>query len=249
MSIYGEGKYNCNNCGEHFPKFRKKTDLDNKLWEYKCENCRSELIPLPTDEEKPLDSTSLYAMSKKHQERMGLLIGKEYGINTTALRFFNVYGSRQSLSNPYTGVCAIFCSNLLSGNPPIIFEDGLQTRDLINVKDICQALVLAMEKAKAKGNYFNVGTGRAISIKKIAEILIEKIKPGVKSLITNEYRAGDIRHCFADVTKIKKKLGFELKFSFEDGIEEFIKWIKLQVGKVNDNSRKAYNELKEKRLI
>ncbi len=249
MSIYGEGKYNCESCGYVFPQFRDNHDLEKGIWEYKCKNCGKELIPVPTDELKPLDSTSIYAMSKKHQEKMSLLIGDTYGIDTVALRFFNVYGSRQALSNPYTGVCAIFCSNLLAGNPPFIFEDGLQSRDFINVKDVCQALILAMKIEGAKGNAFNVGTGIPITINNIAQILTQKINPKLKPIITNKYRAGDIRHCFADISKFKEKSGFEPKTSFKQGIEELIQWVKLQVGKVQDKSRNAFEELKNKGLI
>ncbi len=249
MSIYGEGKYKCESCGNMYPKFREINDLKSGFWEFKCKNCGKHLTPLPTDEEKPLDSTSIYAMSKKHQEKMSLLIGETYGIDTTALRLFNVYGSRQALSNPYTGVCAIFCSNLLCGNPPFIFEDGFQSRDFVNVKDICQASLLSMEKPQAKGEIFNVGTGEPITIKSIAEILTQKINPEKKPIITNKYRAGDIRHCYSDITKIKQKLGYQPKTSFEDGIEELIKWVKSQVGKVEDKSKKALEELKRRGLV
>lgn len=249
MSIYGEGKYKCESCGDMYPKLREINDLKADFWEFKCKNCGKQLTPLPTDEEKPLDSTSIYAMSKKHQEKMSLLIGETYGIDTTALRLFNVYGSRQALSNPYTGVCAIFCSNLLSGNPPLIFEDGLQSRDFVNVKDICQSLFLSMEKPQAKGEIFNVGTGEPITIKSIAEILTQKINPEIKPIITNKYRAGDIRHCVSDITKITQKLGYKPKISFEDGIEELIQWVKSQVGKVEDKSRKALEELKRRGLV
>ena len=249
MSIYGEGKYKCESCGYVFPQFRDNYDLEKGIWEYKCKGCGKELIPVPTDELKPLDSTSIYAMSKKHQEKISLLIGDTYGIDTTALRFFNVYGSRQALSNPYTGVCAIFCSNLLAGNPPIIFEDGFQSRDFVNVKDVCQALKIAMKIKGAKGNAFNVGTGNPITINSIAQILTQKINPKLKPIITNKYRAGDIRHCFADISKFKEKSGFEPKMSFKQGIEELIQWVKLQVGKVQDKSRNAFEELKNKGLI
>ena len=249
MSIYGEGKYKCESCGYMYPKLREIKDLKSGFWEFKCKSCGKQLTPLPTDEKKPLDSTSIYAMSKKDQEQMSLLIGETYGIDTTALRLFNVYGSRQALSNPYTGVCAIFCSNLLCKNPPLIFEDGLQSRDFVNVKDICQSLILSMEKSQAKGEIFNVGTGEPITIKTIAEILTQKINPEKKPIITNKYRPGDIRHCYSDITKIKQKLGYKPKISFENGIEELIQWVKSQVGKVEDKSRKAFEELKRRGLI
>ena len=161
-------------------------------------------------------------MSKNHQEKMSLLIGETYGIDTTSLRFFLVYGSRQSLSYPYTGVLSIFCSNLLSGNSPIIFEDGQQTRDFINVKDVCQALNLSMGKTSAKGEFFDVGTGNPLKIRSVADTLIAKINPEIKPIITNNYRVGDIGHCYVDISKIKKKLEFQPKISFEDVLEELI---------------------------
>ena len=248
-TIYCEGAYKCESCGYRYPKFREKKDLENKIWELKCKSCGRQLIPIPTNEEKPLNPTSIYAMSKKHQEKMSLLIGKTYGIDITALRLFLGYGSRQALSNPYTGVLAIFCSNLLCGNPPIIFEDGLQTRDFVNVKDICQALILSMQKPQAKGKVFNVGTGIPVSIKKIAETLIQKINPEVKPIIINKFRVGDVRHCYSDISKIKNELGYKPKISIEDGIEELIQWVKSKDRKVIDKSRKALEELKNKNLI
>ena len=248
-TIYGEGKYRCESCGYIYPKFRKKEDLEKGIWEFKCNRCGKQLISVPTDENTVLNPTSIYAMSKEHQEKMSLLIGKTYGIDTTPLRCFLVYGSRQALSNPYTGVLTIFSTNLLSGNPPIIFEDGMQTRDFVNVKDVCQALILAMENSKAKGEIFNVGTGIPMTIKTIAHTLINKLNPEIKPIITNKYRTGDLRHCYADISKIKQKLGYQPKISFEGGIEELIQWVKSQVGKFEDRSQIALNELKNKGLL
>jgi len=249
MSIYGEGKYECDSCGVKYPQFRKDDNLKKGKWEHYCTDCNKELKPIPTDEEKPLDSTSIYAMSKKHQEKMSLLIGKTYGINTTALRFFNVYGSRQALSNPYTGVCAIFSSNLLNGNSPMIFEDGLQTRDFISVKDICNSIILSMKMKSAEGEVFNVGTGIATTIKNLAELLCEKINPNISPKILHTYRPGDIRHCIADISKIRSKLEFRPEVSLNNGIEQLIQWVKLQRGKVTDKSREALEELKTKGLL
>ena len=248
-TIYGEGKYKCESCGNIFPKFRQIEDLKKGFWEFKCKKCGKQLIPVSSDELTPLNPSSIYAMSKDYQEKMTLLIGKTYGIDTTVLRFFLVYGSRQSLSNPYTGVLSIFCTNLLCGNQPLIFEDGLQTRDFVNVKDVCQALILAMEKPQAKGEIFNVGTGIPLTIKKISDTLVTRINPKIKPIITNKYRAGDIRHCYADISKIKHVLGFQPKISFEDGIEELIWWVKSQIGNFEDKSEIALEELKNKGLF
>lgn len=249
MSTYGEGAYKCSNCGEISPNLREIRQLEKKDWELNCPNCDQKIEPIPTREDKPQDCTSIYALTKKEQEKMCLLIGDTYGINTTALRLFNVYGSRQALSNPYTGVCAIFSSRLLNNNPPIIYEDGNQTRDFVHVKDICQSFILAMEKKNSIGEIFNVGGGKPISIKYIAEILSKYINPDIKPTITNKYRYGDIRHCFADISKISTDLGYKPTIKFEEGIKELIEWVKTQRGKVKDKYSAANNELKEKGLI
>jgi len=248
-TIYGEGRSNCNKCGIIFPKIRTLDQLKRKDWELNCPNCGSKMEPLFTDEDTPFNSSSIYALSKQAQEQMGLLIGNTYGINTTILRFFLVYGPRQALSNPYTGVCAIFISRLLNGKAPIIFEDGLQSRDFVNVKDVCQALILAMENNASKGEIFNVGTGMPITIREVAENITEKINPKVKPIYNHQYRIGDIRHCVADISKIKIKLGYKPTISFKDGIDEVIEWIKPQLGAIQDYSQRAITELKEKGLL
>jgi len=192
MSIYGEGKYECPVHGVVYPRLRSSEQLATGDWELHClvpvaspksqvagrksqvanRTCGLSLMPLPTDEEKPLFPTSIYAITKKDQEEMCLAVGRAYGIPTVALRYFNVYGSRQALSNPYTGVAAIFSSRLLNGKPPVIFEDGLQSRDFVHVSDIVQANLLAMERDEADYDVFNVGTGRAMTILDVANALI-----------------------------------------------------------------------------
>ncbi|MBY9008350.1 MAG: GDP-mannose 4,6-dehydratase, partial [Candidatus Lokiarchaeota archaeon] len=168
---------------------------------------------------------------------------------TTVLRFFLVYGPRQALSNPYTGVCSIFSSRLFNNKPPIIFEDGLQSRDFVNVKDVCQALTLSMNKIEANGEIFNVASGEPITINEVANIITKKINPNLKPIYSKEYRIGDIRHCLADISKIKTKLGYTPTVSFKKGINDVIEWIKPQIGTITDDSQKAINELKEKGLL
>ncbi len=248
-TVYGEGKSQCTKCGVVFPKLRTLEQLKNKDWELYCPKCGLKIKPLLTDEETPFNSSSIYALSKQAQEQTGLLIGDTYGINTTVLRFFLVYGPRQALSNPYTGVCSIFSSRLFNGKSPIIFEDGLQSRDFVNVKDVCQALTLSMNKNKAKGEIFNVASGDPITIKEVANIITKKINPKLKPIYNNEYRIGDIRHCLADISKIKQKLGYTPTVKFKDGIDEVLEWIKPQIGNIQDDSQKAINELKEKGLL
>ena len=248
-TVYGEGKASCAKCGIVFPKLRIINQIKNKDWKLQCPKCGSSLNSLLTDEKTLCNPSSIYALSKRVQEEMSLMIGKTYGIDIAILRLFLVYGPRQALSNPYTGVFAIFCTRLLNGKPPIVFEDGLQSRDFVNVKDVCQALLLAMESPVANGEIFNVGTGIPLTIKKVAEIFTEKINPKLKPIYNQQYRVGDIRHCVADISKIKKKLGYEPKISFDQGIEEYINWINKQENKIQDKTEEALAELIEKGLL
>lgn len=247
MSTYGEGSYECGKCGRVRPPLRPVEQMEKKEFELKCPRCGKATKPVPIDEEAKQVCNSIYAITKKDQEGMVLNIGKSYGIPAVALRYFNVYGPRQSLSNPYTGVAAIFLSRIKNDNPPIVYEDGLQTRDFISVHDIVQANMLAMESRNADYEVFNVGTGKPIAIKKIAEILARLYGKDIKPNITNNFRKGDIRHCFADISKIQAKLDFEPKVSFEEGMKELIAW--SRGAKAEDKFEKAAKELKDKGLI
>jgi dTDP-L-rhamnose 4-epimerase len=248
MSIYGEGKYECNGCGVIYPKLRTEEQLKARQWDMACPTCGGTAKPLPTDEGKPLHSTSIYAITKKDQEEMCLTIGRAFGLPTVALRYFNVYGPRQALSNPYTGVCAIFSCRIRNDNPPLIFEDGLQSRDFVSVYDIVSANLLAMEKKRANYEAFNVGTGDPVTIREIAGVLTELYGKKIKPIITNRYREGDIRHCYADISKISK-LGYKPKVEFEEGMEELVEWVNAQPScSVEDRFEKAHKELEKRRL-
>jgi len=247
MSIYGEGSYKCEKCGIVEPKLRSEEQMSKKEWELKCPDCDSILIPTPTKENKKQDTNSIYALTKKNQEEMCLMVGKAFGIPTVALRYFNVYGLRQSLSNPYTGVAAIFMSRIKNNNQPIIYEDGLQTRDFNSVHDIVDANILAMEKSSADYEIFNVGTGNPVSIKQVVETLVRLYGKDIKPVVTNQFRKGDVRHCFADITKIKNKLRFKPKVSFEEGMKELVDWSKNQ--EAVDNFDQATDNLKKRGLI
>jgi len=246
MSIYGEGKYSCAGCGVVYPKLRSLSQLKRGEWEMRCPLCNQEVQSLPTDEDKPLYPTSVYAISKRNQEEMCLTIGRAYNIPTVALRYFNVYGPRQALSNPYTGVAAIFSSRILNNNPPCIFEDGLQSRDFIHVSDIVRANLLAMENEKADYQVFNVGAGRPLTILNIAESLIKNLGSSVDMNIVKKYRVGDIRHCYADISKIRNQLGFQSQVKFEEGIPDLIEWV--QGEEARDQFEKSRRALEEKGL-
>ncbi len=228
MSVYGEGPYECDDCGEVYPKIRSLEQFKRNDWEMKCPNCNVDVKPIPTGEDKPLFPTSIYAVSKRDHEEMFLIIGRAYQIPTVALRFFNVYGPRQALSNPYTGVAAIFSSRLMNAKPPIIFEDGNQARDFIHISDIVQACILAMDKSEGDYQVFNIGTGRKLTVLDVANVLIDKLGFKGESQIVNRFREGDIRHCYADISLAKGVLGYEPKIKFEDGIIDLVNWVKLQ---------------------
>ena len=247
MSLYGEGSYSCSDCGIVYPESRNEAHLKEGLWEMQCPLCGVFVKPHHTDESKVPHPTSVYAISKRNQEEMCLIVGKSYGIPTVALRYFNVYGPRQSLSNPYTGVAAIFMSRLKNNKQPIVYEDGLQSRDFVSVHDIVQANLLAMDKSSADYEVFNVGSGRHVTILEIASILAEKCGKNIKPDVTNKFRKGDIRHCFADISKIRNKLGYQPKISFNQGINELISWSEGVEAK--DMFDSAEEELSKKGLI
>src|ERR1041385_134961 len=228
MSIYGEGKYACEKCGIVTPPLRPAQQLQEKQWEMVCSQCGSELKPIPTDETKPLQCSSIYALSKKDQEEMSLLFGRTYDLPVVALRYFNIYGPRQALSNPYTGVAAIFASRLLNGNPPLVFEDGNQQRDFVSVNDVVQANLLAMEHSGADGKALNIGTGQPISISDVGRVLGTSLHSTIPCKLTDKYRAGDIRHCFADISAAREFLGYKPRVQFSDGVSDLVRWLKSQ---------------------
>jgi dTDP-L-rhamnose 4-epimerase len=228
MSIYGEGEYSCRECGEVAPAPRSTQSLHEKKWEPVCPYCTRAVRPVATRETKPLNCSSIYALSKKDQEEMVLLFGRTYQIPAVALRYFNIYGTRQALSNPYTGVVAIFASRLMNRKPPLVFEDGLQLRDFVHVRDIVQANLLAIEGADADGIPLNIGSGQPISVREIASELAQMLGADVSYEITGKYRAGDIRHCFADICAANRVLGYRPAVRFADGLEELVSWLGSQ---------------------
>jgi dTDP-L-rhamnose 4-epimerase len=246
MSIYGEGAYSCIDCGLVYPALRSHRQLQERKWEMLCPKCGKIAKAIPTSEEKTLYPTSIYATTKRSQEEMCLEVGLAYKLPTTALRYFNVYGPRQSLNNPYTGVAAIFLSRVKNDKPPLVFEDGKQSRDFINVADIVSANLLAMKKEEANYDFFNVGSGKSHSILNIAETIADVCGKELNPRVLNKFRAGDIRHCYADIRKIKEKLGFEPKVPFAKGMQELIEWSESQPAE--DLTGKAQEELKTRGL-
>jgi dTDP-L-rhamnose 4-epimerase len=227
MSIYGEGMYRTSAGLAAFPSVRTGEALAARRWD-DFGIPGGPLQPVPTPEDKPLQPTSIYAISKRDQEEMCLTVGRAYGIPTLALRFFNVYGPRQSLSNPYTGVAAIFASRILNGRSPLIFEDGAQGRDFVHVSDIVQAAVLALSADAAACEAVNIGTGRCTSVLAVAETLIRLFGSPVRPEVVGLSRAGDIRYCVADIGKARRLLGYEPRVAFEAGMQELVGWLATQ---------------------
>ena len=233
MSIYGEGLYRDADGQPFIAGERDLESLKARGWELKDGQGRP-LTPVPTPESKPPALSSVYALSKYDQERLCLMVGRAYGIPTVALRFFNVYGTRQALSNPYTGVLAIFASRLLNGNPPLIFEDGRQMRDFVHVSDVARACRLALERPEASdqvfGQVFNIGSGRQYTVREIARAMGEVLgREAIEPEVTGKYRVGDIRHCVADVTLARRVLGYEPQMPLEQGLVELASWLAGQV--------------------
>ncbi len=246
MSIYGEGLGVTSEGKAISPRERTIKQLNRSDWELKDATGRH-LEPVPTPESKQPALASVYALNKYAQERMSLIIGKAYGIPTVALRFFNVFGPNQALSNPYTGVLAIFAARLLNERSPLVFEDGLQRRDFVHVRDVARACLLALESSHAD-DVFNVGSGRSRTILSVACDLARVMgRPALAPRITGKYRAGDIRHCFADIGKSRDILGFEPRVSFDEGLDELARYLVDQIA--DDHVEKATNELLQRGLV
>src|SRR4051794_18181934 len=207
MSIYGEGAYETRDGRPVEARERTREQVERGDWDPRGPE-REELVPVPTPESKRPALSSVYALTKYDQERLCLLFGDAYDVPTVALRFFNAYGPRQALSNPYTGVLAIFASRLLNDRPPLVYEDGEQRRDFVSVHDVARACRLALTAEQAPGHALNVGSGESVSVLEIADRLAETLGKEIEPELAGKARVGDIRHCFADVKRAEELLGF-----------------------------------------
>src|SRR5215475_15256917 len=247
MSIYGEGAYGRRSgSATVFPELRTHEQLARRHWEL-VEGGEA-LTPLPTAEDKLLQPASIYAINKRDHEEMFLSVGRALGIPTVALRLFNAYGSRQALGNPYTGVAAIFITRLLNDQPPLVFEDGEQKRDFVHVRDVAEAFATVLESDQPVWDAFNVGSGKVFTVNAIAHTLARLLHKNIAPEILGKYRVGDIRHCFADIAKIERVFGVRPKRSFEDGMEELIRWV-ATARKPVDRSERSMTELNDNKLI
>jgi dTDP-L-rhamnose 4-epimerase len=247
MSIYGEGAYLVPSTGKVVaPPPRSHEQLAARRWELSADG--EELAPIATTEEKPLRPASIYAINKRDHEEMFLAVGQALQIPTVALRLFNAYGSRQALSNPYTGVAAIFISRLLNDQPPLVFEDGRQKRDFVHVGDVANAFVTVLESELAVWDVFNVGSGSPIAIAEMASTLARMLDKSIAPEYLGKYRVGDVRHCFADISKIERTFGVRPQRSFDEGMQELISWVSGAKAPV-DRSRASLAELEKQRLL
>ncbi len=247
-SVYGEGKYKSKNQLIQYPKSRKINDLEKGIFNLLCEYTNEEMMAVPTDEESLINPKSIYALTKYAQEKMILLISQSLTINPVILRYQNVFGPGQSLSNPYTGILSIFSTRILNGNNLDIYEDGLESRDFVYIDDVIDATILAIENERANGEIFNVGSGIPTTVKEVAESLKKLYNSDVNINVSGKFRLGDIRHNYADLSKVESFLGYKPKYDFQEGITKFVKWVKNQEIK-EDKYEKSIQELKEKGLM
>lgn len=247
MSIYGEGAYRVPSTGAIVaPPLRDHAALAARRWELSLNG--EELVPVATTEEKLLQPASIYAINKRDHEEMFLVVGRALQIPTIALRLFNVYGSRQALSNPYTGVAAIFISRLLNDQRPLVFEDGRQQRDFVHVQDVADAFFASLDSNEPVWDVFNIGSGRPITIADMAVVLARTLNKDLEAEFLGRYRVGDIRHCFPDISKAEKALGYKPRRSFDEGMQELISWVASTKAPV-DRSQTSMAELETNKLL
>jgi dTDP-L-rhamnose 4-epimerase len=240
-AIYGEGAYRCDECGLVSPNLRLREQLDAGLWEVLCPNCSVQVRPVPTAENKILMPGSVYAITKRDQEEMCLCVGQAYGIETIALRYFNVYGAGQSPSNPYTGVIPAFATHVLSGRAAEVYEDGSPLRDFVHVEDVARANVLALNTSHDVAVPLNIGSAEPVSIFQAAATVTCALGGKYAPQMSGRFRVGDVRHCYADIARAQRILGYEPSIMFEEGIRGMVDWLRSQYR--GDFSAQAASEL------
>ena len=247
MSGYGEGRYRCPQCGLIAPPLRPENQLLRAEWELHCATCGSILEPVPTTEDKVLQATSVYAITKQTQEQLVLNVCEAFKIPAVSLRYFNVYGPRQSLDNPYTGAAAIFMSRLKNDRPPLIFEDGEQTRDFVSVHDIVAANIAVIGSPKADYRVFNVGSGTRVSVLELSGLLARLLGKDIGPEVTGKYRKGDVRHCFADISLLQSVLDWAPQIPLATGLRELVDW--SESISATDHVEAATQELSNRGLL
>lgn len=247
-AIYGEGKYYCEKCGEVYPTERRDEDLALGDFDCHCPKCGGKVQPVATTEDSAIHPSSVYGIGKHVQGQLVRLICKNIGIESVSLRYQNVYGPGQSLTNPYTGILSIFSNRIKSHKGINIFEDGKETRDFVYIDDVVDATIAGLEVPEASGHVFNVGTGIATDVLTVAKTLCRHYGIDVPLNVSGNYRLGDIRHNYADITLAQQVLGFQPEWTFDNGIKKFTRWVDGQVLQA-DNYEVSLEEMKQKGLL
>lgn len=247
-AVYGEGKYLCQHCGTFAPSGRLEEQLLQGQWDPLCPSCGLLTQPLPTDEVITAHPQSVYAVTKQAQEELCLCVGRAIGIPTAIMRYFNVYGEGQALHNPYTGILSTFATRILLGVPPVVYEDGLESRDFVHVDDVVRATLLALKSDCSDKEIFNVGSGQSTTILEIARLLLKIFNSKLDPVVSGQFRKGDVRHSLADISKIRSQLGYEPQVSLEEGVRRFADWAQPQPELV-DLSERAADELRSRHLL
>ena len=246
-AIYGEGRYYCNKHGNVYPFERQESDMNKGDFDCKCPICGNVVELLPTTEDSKIHPTSVYGITKYNQEQLVLIVAKSLGIEAVSFRYQNVYGPGQSLSNPYTGILSIFSTQIKNGNNLNIFEDGSESRDFVYIDDVVDATILGLEIPEAANRSFNIGADKPISVMTVAETLRENFNSDIQIIISSNYRLGDIRHNYADITQAKDMLGFNPKVDFNEGMRKFCQWVNTQEVHI-DRYSDSIEEMKQKGL-
>lgn len=246
-AIYGEGAYRCGEHGAVFPYPRTLKEFQAGLWDPRCPLCQNAIHVIPTAESAPPRPASIYAATKLAQEDLVRISGAALNIDTVVLRLQNVYGAGQSLHNPYTGLLSIFSTRIRRGMSLPVFEDGRESRDFVHVKDVARAFRLALASDAVNGTIVNIGAGKPTSIMEIANLLNDMLQGKIRPEVTGQYRLGDIRHCYADLTQAHNLLGYSPEISMEKGLEQFVDWV-LSQPLPDDGQDKANEELRKHRM-
>ncbi|HEV2529859.1 MAG TPA: NAD-dependent epimerase/dehydratase family protein [Thermomicrobiales bacterium] len=247
QAVYNEGAYSCPEHGHFYGTTREVSRLAAGDYDVHCPLCDRIAQPVPTDEGAPMGGENTYAISKADQERLTISFGRATGLPVVALRYSCTYGPRQSIFNPYTGVIAIFCTRLMNDRPPLVYEDGRQSRDLIFVEDIARANILVATDDRANGRVFNVGTGNAAEIGALASLLADRLGKDIAPLIPGEYRPGEMRALISDISRLGE-LGFQPQVTLSDGIDRYLEWIRTQ-GRIEDYFAEAERALRARQVV
>ncbi|MGE3840939.1 MAG: NAD-dependent epimerase/dehydratase family protein [Vicinamibacterales bacterium] len=247
-AVYGEGRYVCGRCGPVFPELRSREQLERREWDPRCLGCAGSIQAVPTDESTPVRPVSIYGDTKSTQEQLLRTFGRSFHVDVTVLRYQNVFGAGQSLSNPYTGILTAFYRRIAQNQAPLVFEDGDESRDFVHVDDVVEATTRALTSSATRAGTFNVGSGVRTSIDELARVMVAEMRRTLTPVVTGQFRIGDIRHCFADIGRLTGALAWSPSVTLAAGVREFCAWAASQPFEADVEVR-AERELKDRRLL